>query len=472
MPKKSSKGSKGTPKRGLPGLRRGGASDEDSVNGDTASVVSMASDHGSYDEGLENGNCGGDEVDVTSSRETLEEKISASIEGMTEKSAGIRSTSINNLINILSQQYIPDSINSRRETLRDNIERILKRGARADQALVAGLSSIFALQIGSIDLDLATEDFNELKPLLQTIMMDFTAPIPVRVKSCYALCLGLFLAESTMEDLCATLVQLETLFVVNNPTPHLEVKEDTTASPFKALTPAKTPKVTCESVAAAAVSGWSLLITVMPKEYLKQKANRWLRVLKNLLDQAELEVRLNAGEAVALLVEACELDEDESASGSEDETSVNGHGSLEMRNLISKLRELSVQSHKYQAKKDRRQQKHNFRDYLRAVEDGDGPDQTVKFGHGEVLEIETWVKKRQYDAICQVLSAGINRHLVENTLVREILGLGAPRPIQSDALNNKQAKAEKQFQNQLNFKFRSVNRGKCRDQRMATLDDY
>src|SRR5690348_15100336 len=102
-----------------------------------------------------------------------------------------------------------------------------------------------------------------------------------------------------------------------------------------------------------------------------------MHILMNLLDQAELEVRLSAGEAVALLVEVCQLEQDtEEDESSEDDDSIgengitmNGHGGkINMKALIAKLRELSVQSHKYQAKRDRRQQKHSFRDFLHAVE--------------------------------------------------------------------------------------------------------
>lgn len=96
----------------------------------------------------------------------------------------------------------------------------------------------------------------------------------------------------------------------------------------------------------------------------------------------------------------------------------------------------------------------------------------MKFGVGEVLEIETWGKKRQFDAISQVVGAGINRHLIENSLVRDILVLGAPRPIINDGMGNKQAKSERQYMNACNFKARSVSRGKSRDFRMAALEDY
>jgi len=98
----------------------------------------------------------------------------------------------------------------------------------------------------------------------------------------------------------------------------------------------------------------------------------------------------------------------------------------------------------------------------------------MRFGAGEVLEIESWAKKRQYDAICKVLGAGINRHLVENPMIRQVLELGAPKPalVSNPNFDARQAKSERQYMNAMNFKVRSVNRGKNRDHRMATLEDY
>jgi len=157
---------------------------------------------------------------------------------------------------------------------------------------------------------------------------------------------------------------------------------------------------------------------------------------------AELEVRLNAGEAVSLLVEICGWEESETDSSDEEfegGRARNGKSKrVNMRTLVDKLRELSVQSHKYQAKKDRRTQRHSFRDFLHAVEvhfktfpilvvivsdeergshsphlnlqDGEGPDQVIKFGNGEVLDLDSWVKKRQYDAMCQVKIESPNPH--------------------------------------------------------------
>ena len=101
---------------------------------------------------------------------------------MTEKSAGVRTTSLGNLITIFSQQFLPDLVMGRKETLRDNLEKIFKRGQRADQGLAASIASLAALQIGALELDTATEDFTVLRPVLQTLLLDHTAPVPVRVK--------------------------------------------------------------------------------------------------------------------------------------------------------------------------------------------------------------------------------------------------------------------------------------------------
>jgi len=42
---------------------------------------------------------------------------------------------------------------------------------------------------------------------------------------------------------------------------------------------------------------------VMSKEYLSTRVHRWTGILQSLLDQSDLEVRLAAGEALAILVE-------------------------------------------------------------------------------------------------------------------------------------------------------------------------
>ena len=133
----------------------------------------------------DNGNDGLDHDDGVlsiQSRETLEEKIAEAIDNMTEKSANTRVNSLNTLSTILSQQFVPELVLGRRETLRDNLEKIFKRGQRNEQGMAATLASLAALQVGAYDLDTATDDFSALKPMFQSLLLDYTVPVAVRVK--------------------------------------------------------------------------------------------------------------------------------------------------------------------------------------------------------------------------------------------------------------------------------------------------
>lgn len=47
----------------------------------------------------------------------------------------------------------------------------------------------------------------------------------------------------------------------------------------------------------------------------------------------------------------------------------------------------------------------------------------VKFGK-EILYLEGWCARTQYNACCRLLGPGINIHLAENQLLREIFHLG------------------------------------------------
>lgn len=112
---------------------------------------------------------------------------------------------------------------------------------------------------------------------------------------------------------------------------------------------------------AAALSSWSLLLTLMSPGDVYQllgSENRFtpsLVQLSELLQSPHLEVRLCAGEAIALIYE---LGREFSTDFQEDFTA----------ELVENLRGLATDSHKYRAKKDRKQQRATFRDILHFIE--------------------------------------------------------------------------------------------------------
>ena len=77
--------------------------------------------------------------------------------------------------------------------------------------------------------------------------------------------------------------------------------------------------------------------------------------MRELLKSPHLDIRLSAGEALAIIFE---LGRDFSDDYEQD-------WSLD---LIEILKDLATDSNKYRAKKDRKQQRANFRDILRYIE--------------------------------------------------------------------------------------------------------
>jgi len=130
--------------------------------------------------------------------------------------------------------------------------------------------------------------------------------------------------------------------------------------------------------------------------------------------------------------------------------------------LCEKLQSLATDSQKFRAKKDRRVQRSSFRDILKCVQEGTAPYITVKFGK-ERLVLDSWCKKRQYDAFCHVLGSGMNLHLSENDLLRDIFGLGAPLSAETGV--QRISKFERHMGNLAASKARTRVRGKLRDKR-------
>lgn len=88
-----------------------------------------------------------------------------------------------------------------------------------------------------------------------------------------------------------------------------------------------------------------------------------------------MDLRIGAGEAIALIYEgARQYDENfgyDTSTYDEDGDSDDGRTARpndEMDELCDKLHQLATDSHKYRAKKDRKQQRSSFRDIFRAVE--------------------------------------------------------------------------------------------------------
>lgn len=423
MPKGSKKKTKPTGK----GRVEFSTSDEDSLN-DNASVISLASDGTFLEEGCE-------ENEEAIQNDGFEDKLIDAIDGLTQKSAQGRTSCLETVGTCLTMRFIPEFIMNRKLTLTDGIERCLKKGRSLEQAAAAQLATLLCVQLGAGDM--TDEVCRDLSPLLTFIVNDVSMSVQARSKCCWALGLLTFLAN--VDDIGEIMTILEGVFSASY---H---KGDGTV-------PAITPEVA--PLHYAALSAWSLLLTVNDVSPYGSSNIPSINQLGQLLDSPHLDIRMAAGECIALLLEqGSHYNDDWLYEVSDD--------------LLDKLRQLATDSHKYRAKKDRKTQRSSFRDILRFIESGELPNIQVKFGQ-EALSLDSWSKKKQYDAFCQVLGSGMNLHLSENFLLRDILELGEKiSPLNMAA--SKQSKMARHLMNAANFKARSISRGKNRDKRSAVI---
>lgn len=221
------------------------------------------------------------------------------------------------------------------------------------------------------------------------------------------------------------------------------------------------PSVSADQVMlhSSALAAWTVLLTIISPstliDYLttSKTSTTPLERLGELLETSHLEIRLTAGEALAVIFEIgreYEVDFDEDWA----------------YDLVCTIRALSTDSNKYRGKKDRKLQRASFRDILAYIENGDMPDGNVKFGN-ETFFIEKWCQHVHYNAFCRLLGPGINTQLSDNMLLRDVFQLGS-RVVQLPN-SQKTTKRERAMKNAAAFKARTIQRNKTRDKRSVAM---
>ncbi|KAJ8945113.1 hypothetical protein NQ318_001578 [Aromia moschata] len=365
-------------------------------------------------------------------------KLRELLDGLTQKSAQGRTNCFQSLSKAFVKKYMPNFIKDRYFTICDSIERSVKKGGELEKAAAAELATIVCVQLGTDD---ASEEIcKTLKPVLLTTICDNSVSPTARAKCCIALGNITFLSGGEIAEVIILMQQLEAIFSCSY------LKGDGTVPNINADT---------ANLHASALSTWSLLFTLVTpgtiSSMMKSKTLPSLEKLSELLESAHLEVRMAAGEAFVLIYE---LGREESENFEEDFA----------LDVSETFKQLATDSHKYRAKKDRKQQRATFRDILQFIENGTITDIQVKFGK-EVLPLDTWTRRKQYETLCNILGPSINIHLTENDLLRDIFEItGSPADIPTYPAHQME-RFRKRLLNAANFKARTLSRAKNRDKR-------
>ena len=99
------------------------------------------------------------------------------------------------------------------------------------------------------------------------------------------------MAETCLQDVASLIYTIEPLFGLHAKNTATTNNGHSSESDHEGVTNVtKIPKNSCGNLASAAISGWTLLLTVMGSEFLDRRVHIWVKCLQGLLDQAELEV--------------------------------------------------------------------------------------------------------------------------------------------------------------------------------------
>jgi len=406
------------------------SSDEEGEFNDAASMVSEVSEASTIGQSGEEGG-----VDESSQLEVWESKVKEAIDLAGQKSAGGRVKALEALCSGLLRRYEPDFLANQQMTVCDVIQRSLKKGKGGEVVAAARLAVLLALQLPDCE-----EVYKELKPVLVPMVTDKTAPAATRAAAATAVAGLAFLGGGEMAEVVAVMEVLEGVFA---------------ASYCKKDGSVPSPPAEAQALHCAALSSWALLLTLLTSGEVYRLAAAQVAHLRGLLLSSDLELRMAAGESLALVLEfAYDYDEEFEPQ--------------DLGGLVVAVRQLATDSTKSRSKKDRKEQRSTFRDVLRGVEEGEPPSQKVKFGR-ETLRLDSWFATLQYQWFCKQLGSGMNLHLAANDMLREIFALGAPLPVFDPSSADKPSKEERNAANQLARKLRTGIRAKNRDKRSAVV---
>ncbi|KAM9772115.1 interferon-related developmental regulator 1 [Syngnathus typhle] len=382
----------------------------------------------------------GGEASEDAAQEDFQYKLKGFIDSTVDKSAKTRQGALDGLKTAMATRILYEFISEQRMTITDSIERSLKKGKGEEQRAAASLACLLCIQLGSgIESE---EVLKTLKPIFKNILADGSANMQGRQAVATSLGLCTLVAEDDVLDVCATMECFENLFSRSY------ARADGTCASISAPV---------SQLHTNALLSWALLLTICTGSQLKDILRKHLPKLPRLLESDDVNMRIAAGETIALLFELARDLDPEFEFDAWDE-------------LCDKLSALATDCNKHRAKTDKKKQRSVFRDVLKAVEEGDFQSESIRFGT-ERMTIDSWLRKRMYDAFREFVGSGMNYHLQANEFIRDVFQLGPPVLVDSATIKAmKISRFERHLHNSAAFKARTKARSKFRDKRSDVGD--
>lgn len=370
--------------------------------------------------------------------QNIEDQLAEAFDNLTAKSAKTRLYAFELIRKTLAERYMIEFIFNRKITILDALSKTIKRNKGQDLGYAANLISIVCSTIGSSP---ETDPiFSELTSQLLILLADQTIQPDVRAKCArtIAICTYIVGIEGFMEQV------MDRLYAIFS------------ASCAKGDSTMPVPSEQVAALHSTSLQAWTLLLTAVNNsspQIALELVEEYMDKIIELLDSPHLDIKISGGETLAVMCEIIRSQNDQVTGDDFDD-------------LCDKLRELMKDTQKFRGKKDLRYQRSNFREILSAIEEGESPNLAIKFGR-ERLVLESWSRRRQYDAFCELLGTGFNHHLAENEIIRDVFGLGAVL-VHMDLPRVK--RSDNYYENMVADKTRTKNMRRLRDKRSVVLN--
>merc|ERR1712123_105667 len=265
-----------------------------------------------------------DGLDESSKLEQFENKMKEAIDLATQKAAAGRVKALESINAGFLKHCNPDFVEKQKMTICDLVDKSLKKGKGDEVEVAARLSILLALQLHDSE-----EVYKELRGLMVQIVTDESAPPAARAAVATSLAGLCFLGGGEMTEVVNTMAVFEGIFSASFSKPEWSL-------------PAFPPEI--QALHFSCLSAWCLLLTLQSSSEVYMMANSTTSKLEGLLMSNDVDLRISAGEAIALVLEfAYDHDEEFEPEG--------------LDSLISIIKQLATDSNKSRSKKDRKEQR-------------------------------------------------------------------------------------------------------------------
>lgn len=340
--------------------------------------------------------------------------LSAAIEGISDKRPSSREKALNQLLSLMRGAHAKESLESLQdsyfESTQSGISKILSRPATSNEGESAmSVLCMLGLLIGPHE----EAFFEKYSPVLTSLLESDD----LQASALFALTFLSFIcsdaSNAQMADLCESILCEEAQAISVD----VEVSEQ---------------------LRVQAVASWTLLASRLDGgEILERSQERVFSVLAEMLEESSIEAKLAAGEGLSLLWEVADEIQPDANDASELSDLLCSEPGAVAKALVG-LKHAAKESSRHVSKRDKKEQRHAFREFSSWIVNGQAPEEKVRFC-GADYTARSFRELRLLADLRRVLGDCFERGVQIFPLVLDLIGLDA-RALQNESLLGEQTR--------------------------------